>query len=156
MDREEIASAIREADERLERLRPRLIEGADRPLPSGEWRVRDALSHLAARGNPVPRALARLEETTAEGTPPPAPDVHAVNAQQVSQRADRDVAALLDELREGHRAALDMLPTLAADTLARRFAVPFPPGELSLAEFIVRAGPRHEANHLDDIEAALG
>ena len=154
MEREELVAALRAADERLERLRAPIRTGAAAPLPEGEWRVRDALSHLAARGNPVPRVLQRLAEFE-RGEAAPTADIHAVNAEQVRARQARDVDALIDEIRAGHREALVALEGIDAVTLQRRLAVNFPPGELSAAEFILRAGSRHEGNHLDEIERAL-
>ena len=154
MTRDEIAAAIRETDARLERLRLRLLEAGKRSLSSGDWRVRDALSHLAARANPVARSLWRMEGAIAPGGQP-ALDIHEENAGQVRDRSAQSVAALLEEIAEGHRAALTDLAALDEETLSRRFPVAFSPGELSLIEFIERAGPRHDNNHLDDVESAL-
>jgi hypothetical protein len=155
MDRDEITAAIRETDARLERIRPPVVEAGDRPLPTGEWSIRDALSHLAARSNPVARSLWRMEGALAPGGQA-ALDIHEENAGQVRDRADQSVDALLDEIAEGHRTALTDLAALDDQTIARRFPVAFPPGELSLVEFIERAGPRHDNSHLDEVEAALG
>jgi hypothetical protein len=155
MDRDEITAAIKETDARLERIRARVLEAGDRPLPTGEWSIRDALSHLAARSNPVARSLWRMQAATAPGGQP-AFDIHEENAGQVRDRANQSVDALLDEIAEGHRAALADLAALDDETMARRFPVAFPPGELSLIEFIQRAGPRHDNAHLDEVEAALG
>jgi hypothetical protein len=156
MTRDEIVEAIRAVDERIEALLPLARARPDEPLQSGEWRVRDALSHVAARGNPVPRVLTRLNESTdSAGNPRPVRDIHEINAEQVSTRAGHDVDALIEEAREGHRAALAQLEELDDLVLERRLPVAFPPGELSVGELIVAAGPRHEGNHLNDIEAVL-
>jgi len=53
----------------------------------------------------------------------------------------REIAATFEALRSAHP--------------QRRLVVAFQPGELSVGEFIHLAGPRHEGNHLDDIEAVL-
>jgi hypothetical protein len=74
---------------------------------------------------------------------------------QVQTRADQDVDALIEELQAGHREALRSLDEMQDHILERRIPVAFAPSELSVAEFIVVAGPRHEGNHLNDIEAAL-
>lgn len=156
MTRDEIVEAIRAADARIEALRPLARAWPDAPLASGEWRVRDALSHVAARGNPIPRVLTRLNESTdASGDPRPVRDIHEINAQQVETRSDQDIDALIEETRSGHRDALAQLEDLDDDVLERRLVVAFDPGELSVGEFIILAGPRHEGNHLNDIEAAL-
>lgn len=155
MTRDEIVTAVQATDARLGQLRERLLGAGDRPLATGEWRVREALSHLAARANPVARSLWRMEAATAPGGQP-AFDIHEENAGQVRDRTGQSVDALLAEIAEGHRATLTDLAALDDETLARRFPVAFSPGELSLLEFIDRAGPRHDNNHLDEVEAALG
>jgi hypothetical protein len=156
MTRNEIVEAFQAVEGRLEELVPLVRAQPEAPLLSGDWRVRDALSHVAARGNPIPRVLTRLNEVTeASGSPRPVRDIHEINAEQVRTRAGQEVDALIDELQGGHREALQNLDDLDEDVLERRLPVAFSPGELSVAEFIVVAGPRHEGNHLDDIEAAL-
>lgn len=156
MTRDAIIEAIQAVDARLEALQPLARARPDVELAPGEWRVRDALSHVAARGNPIPRVLTRLNESTdASGDPRPVRDIHEINAEQVNTRTDRDVDALIEEARSGHRDALAQLEELDDDVLERRLVVAFAPGELSVGEFIVVAGPRHEGNHLNDIEAAL-
>jgi hypothetical protein len=154
--RDEIAEAIQAADARIEALLSLVRAQPDAPLLSGEWTVRDALSHVAARGNPIPRVLRRLNQATdSTGNPRPALDIHEENAEQVRTRVELDVDRLIEEAREGHRNALEQLGELDDTVLERRLPVAFPPGELSVGEFIVRAGPQHEGNHLNDIEAAL-
>jgi hypothetical protein len=156
MTRDEIVGAFQAVEERLEALAPLARAHPEAPLPSGEWRVRDALSHVAARSNPIPRVLTRLNEASeASGNPRPVRDIHEINAEQVRTRADQDVGALIEELHAGHREALRSLEAMDDDVLERRIPVAFAPGELSVAEFIVVAGPRHEGNHLNDIETAL-
>jgi hypothetical protein len=154
--RDEMMAAMEATNTRIEALRARLIDASETSLLTGEWRVRDALSHLAARANPVQRALRRMESATSGSAPQPALDIHDENAGQVRDREDLSVAGLLDEIAAGHQAMVADLAALDDATLERRFPVAFPPGELSLAEFVMRAGSGHENNHLTDIEAALG
>lgn len=157
MTRDEIVEAIRAADARLQALAPRITAAGDTPLASGDWRVRDAMSHVAARGNPVPRTLARLDQATdASGNPQPVRDIHEINAEQVRDRSEATIDDLVQETLDGHRQALSDLEGLDDTVLERRLVVAFDPGELSVAEFIHLAGPRHEGNHLNDIEAVLG
>ena len=82
--REAIVQAIRNADARSEALRERIIAAPAAPLAEGEWRVRDALSHLAARANPLPliEMVSAMAESGAEGPPPD--DGAAMNAQQIA------------------------------------------------------------------------
>lgn len=156
MTRDEIIEAFEAVEARLGTIVPLARARPQSPLLSGEWRVRDALSHVAARGNPIPRVLTRLNEATeSSGDPRPVRDIHEINAEQVRTRAGQDVDELIEELQSGHREALRSLAEMDDEVLERRLPVAFPPGELSVAELIVRAGPQHESNHLDDIEAAL-
>ena len=60
MERIEVLQAIEDVDARVRALRARIEVNAEKLLLSGEWRVRDALSHLAARSNSVPNVVRRL------------------------------------------------------------------------------------------------
>ena len=152
MTRDEVIKAVEEVDARVTALRARFEAQAENPLPTGTCRVRDALSHLAARSNPVPRVLARLELQRTAATPPPRVDIDEINHGQVEERADRDIVAILDELQAGHRETIASLPP--DDVLAQ--TLPTIQGdEVTIAETIARSGARHEMNHLNDIAAAL-
>ena len=153
--RDDITTNIRAIDARLGALHDRIIEGGDRPLPEGTWRVRDALSHLAARANGVDRVLQRLRAYEA-GTPfVPPQTIDEINAGQVEERRDASVAELLDEIRAGHAAALEALSHVDNATLAKEMPQGFRPGDSPIADMIQRGGPGHEGGHIDQIEAAL-
>jgi hypothetical protein len=154
MTRDEIVEAIRQTDERVRRLAPLAAARPEAPLPTGEWRVRDALSHLAARGNPVALVMARLRDFEATNQPT-VRDIHEVNAGQVRDRSALSIAELIEEMIEGHRVAIDALASLDEETAQRQLSVAFRPEPLSVAEYIYLAGPRHDNNHLDEIEQAL-
>jgi hypothetical protein len=153
--RDDIIEGIRTNDARLEWLRAGLIANADEPLLEGEWRVRDALAHLAARANGIDRVLQRFRAFEA-GTPvtPPA-NIDEINAGQVEERRDAGVDDLLAEIRHGHAAALEALNHVDDETLAKEMPIVFRPGDASVAELIMRGGPNHEEGHLDAIEEAL-
>jgi len=156
MTRDEIVEAIRATDARLRALAPRISANDETALASGDWRVRDAMSHVAARGNPIPRTLARLNQAAdASGNPRPLRDIHELNAEQVRDRTGVSTDEMIAEALDGHRQALIDLEALDDNVLERRLVVAFDPGELSVAEFIHLAGPRHEGNHLNDIEAVV-
>lgn len=153
--RDDIIEGIRTNDARLEWLVAGLIANSDEPLLEGEWRVRDALAHLAARANGIDRVMQRFRAFEA-GTPvtPPA-NIDQINAGQVEERRDASVEELLDEIRRGHAASLDALNHVDDETLAKEMPIGFRPGDASVAELIMRGGPNHEERHLDAIEAAL-
>ena len=84
--REEIAAALRATDARIDELRDRILDRPEHPLIEGKWRVRDALSHLAARANPVPRVLARIERLDSGGPEAPRINIDEINHGQVEER----------------------------------------------------------------------
>lgn len=154
--KDEIAEVFSEADARLARLRERILASGDTPVAEGEWTVREALSHLAARANGVARVVSRAEQAAQGGEPPAPPrNVDEINAGQVEERRDLSVEQLLDQIADGHRAAVDAVRALDPETLDAMLSFGFRPGEASVGEMIVRGGPGHENNHLDRIEAVL-
>ena len=152
----EIEAAITAIDERVEALRDRITGAPETPIADSEWRVRDALSHLAARSNGVQRVVDRAEAAAKGGEAPPPTSIDDINAGQVSVRSNRLVEAILDEIRDGHAAAIAALADLSDELLATEIAMGFRPGEIAVADMILRGGPGHDSNHLDGIEAALG
>lgn len=158
--REDFIAAVNAVDERLEALRPRILAQGDDALKEGTWRVRDALSHLAARSNGVARILQRVEALdgaeAAAGAVTAAPrNIDEINAAQVEERTDRSVEALLDEIRDGHQAAITAAHDLDDDLLKREIPLGFRPGDASVADLLMMGGPRHDSGHIDQIEAAL-
>ncbi|MCK9496087.1 MAG: maleylpyruvate isomerase N-terminal domain-containing protein [Dehalococcoidia bacterium] len=154
--REEFIAAVQQVDERLAALREQIVAGGEKPLQEGTWRVRDALSHLAARSNGVARVLARVEAADNPSATPPAPrNIDEINAGQVEERTDRSVEELLDEIAAGHAAAIEAARGLDDETLARSLPLGFRPGDATVAELLAMGGPRHDGNHLDQVEAAL-
>lgn len=151
MTRDELIEAIESAERRVVALRPALEAAAERPLPAGSWRVRDALSHLAARANPIPRVLQRIEESES-GAVAPRPPIDDINAEQVEERVGLTVSELLDEIQSGHRATLAGIP---GDEVLVKMLPAFGGGEITVAEMIARVGVGHEANHLNEIEPVV-
>src|SRR5437016_1235849 len=110
MTRDEVIQAIEEVDARVTALRVRLEQKPEAHLPTGEWRVRDALSHLAARSNPVANVLRRLDQAAQQGAAAPRVNIDEINHEQVEERSSKDIVAILDELQAGHRATIEALP----------------------------------------------
>lgn len=158
MTKDDFIEAVRQVDERIASLRDQILANPEKPLLEGEWRVRDALSHLAARANGVGRVLARVQaqDNPGSGSQPPAPlNIDEINAGQVEERRDRSVEDLLDEIQSGHAAAIEAIQQVDDATLGRSIPMGFRPGEAQVAEMMVMGGPGHDNNHLDQIEAAL-
>jgi hypothetical protein len=153
--REEIVAAIRAVDARLEALRPQIVANSERPLLEGTWRVRDALSHLAARANGVDRVVQRARAAASGAPSAPPTSIDDINAGQVAERRDQPIEAILDEIRAGHAAAIEALRHVDDATLEQQIALGFRPGEIAVSDMMVRGGPGHDQNHLDQVEAAL-
>lgn len=153
--RDEVVAAIQAVDTRLDGLKARILAQGDAPLKEGTWQVREALSHLAARANGVGRVAGRVAAAQA-GTPaaPPA-DIDAINADQVSERSSKSVAELLDEIATGHAAAIAAIATVDQAVLDHPLTMGVRPGEMPASDMMLRGGPGHDSNHLDQIEAAL-
>jgi len=154
--RDDIITAIQGVDARLEGLRDRILAAAEAPLHEGTWRVRDALSHLAARANGVDRVAQRVRAAQA-GTPmAPVATIDEINAGQVHEREGATVAELLDEIRAGHVAAIEAIRRLDEATLEHPLPMANRPDLQPAIEMMLRGGPGHDNGHLDQIEAALG
>lgn len=156
--RDEFIAAVQQVDGRIAQLRADILANGEKPLLEGTWRVRDALSHLAARSNGVARVLARVEaaDNPSATTTQQAPrSIDEINAGQVEERQERSIEDLLDEIRNGHAAAIEAARGLDDAVLARSLPLGFRPGDATVAELLVMGGPRHDNNHLDQIEAAL-
>ncbi|MDA0270844.1 MAG: maleylpyruvate isomerase N-terminal domain-containing protein [Chloroflexi bacterium] len=155
--KQDIVEAINTVDARLATLHDRILASGEAPLPEGTWRVRDALSHLAARANGVARIMARVEAAAnPQAAQPAAPrNVDEINAGQVEERTSKTVAELLEEIRTGHAAAIAAIAGIDDTVLAREIPLGFRPGEAAVGELMVMGGARHDHGHLDQIEAAL-
>lgn len=153
--REDIVAAIRAVDARLDALKPRILAQGDAPLKEGTWHVREALSHLAARANGVDRVAQRVRDTQAGRPPAPPRTIDDINADQVAERTTKSVAELLDEISGGHAAAIAAIGALDQAVLDSMLPLGFRPGESAASDLMVGGGPRHDNNHIDQIEAAL-
>ena len=152
----DIADAIRANDARIEGLRTRILVRPEQPLPEGEWHVRDALSHVAARANPVPRILARVKALDgADAGPAPRIDIDEINHGQVEERHGASPEELLAEIAAGHAAAIEELAGLDDELLSRVIPLGFRPGDTTVGDMLNMAGAGHERTHLNDVATAL-
>jgi len=153
---DEFIAAVNATDARIEAMREQILAGGEKPLLEGTWRVREALSHLAARSNGVARVLQRVEAAANAADAPPTPrNIDEINAGQVDERSEKSVAELLDEIREGHQAAIAAVQQIDDATLEKSIPLGFRPGEATVAQLLTMGGPGHDNNHLDQVEAAL-
>ncbi len=153
--RDEVVAAIRAVDTRLDALKPRIMAQGDAPLKEGTWRVREALSHLAARANGVDRVAQRVRDTQAGKAPAAPRTVDEINAGQVAERTSKSVAELLEEVARGHAAAITAVGAIDESILDTMLPFGFRPGESAASDLMLRGGPSHDNNHIDQIEAAL-
>jgi hypothetical protein len=156
--RNEIVAGINACDARLEQMKPAMATNPDAPLPEGTWTVRDALCHVAARANGVAMAVTVANNTL--GADPadvgPTFDIDVVNRQQIADRSEKDVDALLAEALAGHQAAIDQLASIDNELLARRMKLPYFEHEVTVIDLIALAGAGHEQSHINDIARAVG
>ena len=154
--KDEIADAIRANDARIEGLRTRILVRPEQPLAEGEWRVRDALSHVAARANPVPRILARVKALDgADAGTAPRINIDEINHSQVEERSGASPEELLAEIAAGHAAAIEELAGLDDELLSRVIPLGFRPGDTTVGDMLNMAGAGHERTHLNDVATAL-
>lgn len=159
--KDEIIEALRQTDGRLAGLAGRIREKPGAKLPEGEWTVRDALCHLAARSNSVPMVIGLAEQiakSAAAGEASAFPagfDIDATNAEQVRERMSRSVDELLTEITEGHRVASDEVRRLDDALIEQRFPNPVGEGDVALADFLRMATAFHDNMHISDIERAV-
>lgn len=157
MLRDDVIATIDASEQRLEALAAAARQQPDAPLPESDWTVRDALCHVAARSNDVPTVLGMVDQAhgAVPGAPAAArPDQHAVNSDQIQQRANRGVDDLLAEARQGHAEARQALGVLDEDELAQEMNFGGR-GPVKLADLVKMAYTRHLSSHLDAIEQAL-
>lgn len=153
--REAIVQAIRNADARGEAIRDRIVASPEAPLLEGDWNVRDTLSHLAARANPLPliEMVTAMAESGAEQ--PPADEGEAMNAQQIAERAGMSAAQILDEMHAAYEEAIASIGGLDDETLARPVKLPIMPNEIEMSDLVLMSMTMHVEAHLGEIEAAL-
>ncbi len=159
-NRQAIEGALRQADARLDRLRP-LMETYERDAlldDGGKWCVRDCLSHVAASARVSMAGQRALQRLQGQASPPApgGPSVDERNAQQVAERNGKSVTALVDEAKQAHAAAWDDIRKLSDTDLDTK--VPdMQPGRpaASVGGIILRMLEYHEGGQMDRIENAL-
>jgi hypothetical protein len=153
--RNDIIAAIQATDRRLSALAPAILADPERLLRNGNWTVRDALCHVAARANGIALSLSYADANPAAAGAPPPLEIDEVNRRQIAERQGRAVPALLAEIAEGHRAAIGRLAELDDALLARPLDLPFLEPGSTVSDLILLAVPRHEQAHLDLIAETL-
>lgn len=145
--RDELIEGFRNLSTRIDGLADAIAANPEQPLLEGEWRVRDALSHIAASSNPVPRVLERARG--GEGGAMPG------NDEQVDERSDASAADLIAEVKAGHAASIAALGEAEEALLDAQIPLGFRPGTMAAGELLGFLMTAHESGHIDDIEAAL-
>jgi hypothetical protein len=156
--RDEIIAELQRVNARLEALTPAILARPETPLPEGTWTVHDAVCHLAADGNAVPRFLARVERIDKglpqrpEGWTPAMLD--AQNEEGIARRKGLPIPEVLTEIREAMDADIERVKALDEALLARE--IPSMRGVVGPASDQLRfTTSGHPHVHLDDIEKAL-
>ena len=153
--KEEITAEMRDAEERLERLLPGIVANLEKPLPEGTWTVHDALCHLAADANAVPRWLERMEAAASGPSAiPPGFNFDEYIQKNIDDRKGKPIDEVVKEIKDGLKA--DTAAIVSLDDALLQKQVPNFRGELAPASEMLRyTTGRHNLGHMDDIEKAL-
>ena len=155
--KEEIESALKAADERLDALTDSMSARQDARLvdDDGKWSVRDCLSHVAATARVSGGAMRALSRARGEGEPAPAPtstpapSVDERNQMQIEERASKSVEELVAEIKAGHALAWSDVQALDEEALGTDVQ------GVTVGAMVLRSLQGHEGGQVDRIEAAL-
>lgn len=160
--RADVIAAIQAVEARVERMTPEILAHVDARLPEGEWRIREALCHLAARSNSVPLVAAVMERARgAEGQDRASfwrtsvNSIDVVNQAQINDRGGLKAQELLGEIHHGHRAEIAAVAAFDQGALELRIPKVARQGDMTIADLLMAAGPGHDNMHLDQIERAI-
>jgi hypothetical protein len=148
-------AAIAENDALLRSLSERIVAAAEQPLVQGEWSVRDAMCHVAARANGVTMVQAVASGAFNTEGAGDTLDIDAINRQQIAERVNKSARDLIDETIAGHARAITELAHLDDATLASMISLPIFEQPVSFIDLLMMSGPGHDAAHLAEIQAAL-
>jgi hypothetical protein len=156
--REEIIAELQRVNQRIDALTPAILAHLDAPLPEGTWTVHDAVCHLAADGNAVPRFLHRVEVID-QGLPlrPPGwtPAVmDAENEENIARRKGLPVTDVLNEIRDAMNADIERVKGLD-EALWSREMPNFRGVVMPASDQLKNTTSGHPHAHIDDIEKAL-
>jgi hypothetical protein len=148
--KDDLINTLREVDQRLVGLAPRILANLDRPLLSGTWTVHDCLCHIAADSNAVYAWRYRIENGRRLQGDMSTDDF---NQQEIDKRKGLPAQSVLDEIRANFAGDEKAIVALEDALLERE--VPYRGGMAPAAESLrFYLGP-HNTIHLDDIERAL-
>lgn len=151
---QDIIGAIDETEQRLRSLADQIRANPDTRLPEGEWTVRDALCHLAARANDV-ALLQHLAHRPADAGLPSEIETAEMNNKQIADRSAHDVDTMIAEASQGYAEARASVAQLTDDQLAQH-APPIPGMDpMTIADLLVVLFRGHAQAHIVTIEQAF-
>ncbi|MBV9359130.1 MAG: maleylpyruvate isomerase N-terminal domain-containing protein [Chloroflexi bacterium] len=153
-DARRIDAAIDASEQLLRNLVEPIRARPETPLLDGDWTVRDALCHVAARANDVPLILRLTDRRTSGEASSMMAELDATNARQIADRSARTVDELVAEALAGYGAAHVAVSALDEAQLDQVLDVPSL-GSTRLADLLVLTYQGHAQAHLRSIEAAL-
>lgn len=148
-------AAVAENDELLRALAERISVSQETRLLQGEWTVRDAMCHLAARSNGITMVQAAASGAFNAENATATFDIDAVNRQQIADRAEKGIRDLIDETIAGHAKAITELAHLDDATLTTTISLPILEQPVTFIDLLMMSGPGHDASHIGEIQAAL-
>ncbi len=154
--KQDVAQGLRAVVERAEKVAARLSEkDLACPVCENGWSVKQTFAHLASWGGAPAFYIGMAQRAASGGGGDPGFEIDAFNAQQVEMRKDRSMAELLAEFRQGHEQGIALINSTPDDLLNRQMPHPFRGGMWTVLEMIQNTYARHEAGHLDEVEAVL-
>ena len=99
--KDEIVAGIKEQQERLERLLPRIRQNLDKPLLTGTWTVHDAVCHIAGDVDVRESFRQRVEKALrGDETPITSPgfNIDVYNQEQIDLRKHKPLDEVVAEI----------------------------------------------------------
>lgn len=136
-----------------------LVEGAPEAVWARAtyegWTCHDLLAHIASTSGPAGFILMMAKAGPPQGGGGPAFDQDAFNKQQVTMRAERSVADILNEIRSNIQRDIQAVEGASDELLAQYFVAQWGT-EGSVAEVIIASHNFHLGMHIADLRKALG
>jgi len=128
----------------------------EKTVYEGGWNVKQVYCHLAAMAGGASFIISMA------ASPPPSSgggqggfDIDAWNAREVGARQDKPVEEILAELKSGCTRSISAVEATSDELLTKEMTTPWGVSG-TLAEILVTSVIGHNAQHLDDVERAVG
>jgi hypothetical protein len=153
-EKDDVIGAIRDAQHEVERLVSSMPESAwSSQVYEQGWNAKQLLCHMASTSG-VARFLIGMAKAPGSGGMGAGFDIDAFNAQAVSERQDKPVVEVLEEVRANCRRDIESVENAPYDLLGQHFRAPWGV-EGSLGDVIVASIDGHLMMHVGDLAKAV-